>query len=72
MEGQSSPFYAIELDLDRDGRGDWLFMVEGSLPPEWTIDGMRAWQDAKGVCALPVTPTAAPSPTPGSTATPEH
>jgi hypothetical protein len=38
--------YGIELDLDLDGRGDWLIM--GLYPPssEWTTDGVRAFRDA--------------------------
>jgi hypothetical protein len=38
--------YGIELDLDLDGRGDWLIM--GLYPPssKWTTDGVRAFRDA--------------------------
>jgi hypothetical protein len=38
--------YGIELDLDLDGRGDWLIM--GLFPPssEWTTDGVRVFHDA--------------------------
>lgn len=37
--------YAIELDLDADGRGDWLIAFGGPLPEAWTTDGVRAYQD---------------------------
>ncbi|MEJ2010936.1 MAG: hypothetical protein P8X64_01790 [Anaerolineales bacterium] len=57
-EGQRSPYYALEIDLDRDGRGDWLFAVEGGLTDGWTTDGVRAWQDANGDVGGP-TPLAA-------------
>ena len=38
-------FYAIEIDVDRDGRGDWLI---GSMLPAsttWTADGAKIWRD---------------------------
>ncbi len=41
----SEAFYAIEIDLDRDGRGDWL--IGATVPPSttWTTDGVKAWHD---------------------------
>jgi hypothetical protein len=40
--------YSIELDLDHEGRGEFLVMV--SLPPdtEWTTDGVLVLEDADG------------------------
>jgi hypothetical protein len=37
--------YGVEIDLDLDGRGDWL--IVGAAPPSttWTTDGVRAFQD---------------------------
>jgi hypothetical protein len=37
--------YGVEIDLDLDGRGDWL--IVGAAPPSttWTTDGVRAYQD---------------------------
>jgi hypothetical protein len=37
--------YAVEIDLDIDGRGDWL--LTASLPQggEWSTDRVRAYQD---------------------------
>jgi len=37
--------YGVELDVNRDGRGDFLIMAvaPGSA---WSTDGVRAWQDA--------------------------
>jgi hypothetical protein len=42
---ESVPSYAIEIDIDRDGRGDWL--ISALLPPgnQWTTEGVRVWQD---------------------------
>ncbi|NIS81417.1 MAG: hypothetical protein GTO14_14710 [Anaerolineales bacterium] len=42
----SEVMYAVEIDLDIDGRGDWF--IGGLVPPssEWTTDGVRAWRDS--------------------------
>jgi hypothetical protein len=37
--------YGIEIDLNIDGRGDWLIMADTPLTTEWSTDGVRAWQD---------------------------
>jgi len=39
-------YYAIEIDLDRDGRGDWL--ISGRVPASegWTTDGVTVWRDS--------------------------
>lgn len=44
----STAIYALEVDLDSDGRGDWL--VYGQVPAgtEWTTDGAKAYQDLNG------------------------
>ena len=41
----SAAAYAIEIDMDKDGRGDWL--IAGEAPPDsnWTTDGVRAYRD---------------------------
>ena len=38
--------YGVEIDVDKDGRGDWL--IWGAAPPDatWTTDGVQALQDA--------------------------
>ena len=40
--------YGIEIDLDIDGRGDWL--IWAALPPnsEWTTDGVGVYKDTDG------------------------
>ena len=39
-------FYGVELDLDLDGRGDWL--VYGLVPhsTEWTVEGVQVYTDS--------------------------
>ena len=49
-------YYSLELDLDADGRGD--FLIRAALPPEgdWTTDGVQVLEDQDddigGVIAL--------------------
>lgn len=38
--------YAIEIDADIDGRGDWLLMVTAPALKEWTSDGVEVWYDS--------------------------
>jgi len=38
--------YGVEIDLDLDGRGDWLIMAASPPSSEWTTDGVRAMHDA--------------------------
>jgi hypothetical protein len=40
--------YALELDLDRDGRGEYLVMVAHPASADWTTDGVQVWADADG------------------------
>jgi hypothetical protein len=42
----STAHYGIEIDQDRDGRGDWL--VYGQVPSssDWTSQGVRAYSDS--------------------------
>ncbi len=41
----SEAFYAIEIDVNRDGRGDWL--IGATAPPSttWTTDGVSVLRD---------------------------
>ncbi len=43
---EAEPFYGVEIDIDKDGRGDWL--IWGLVPPdsEWTTDGVQALTDS--------------------------
>ncbi|MEW6716848.1 MAG: SdrD B-like domain-containing protein [Chloroflexota bacterium] len=37
--------YGVEIDLDLDGRGDWLIEVTAPLENDWTVNGVRVWED---------------------------
>ncbi len=37
--------YRLELDLDIDGRGDWLFEARAPLQETWSVSGVRVWED---------------------------
>lgn len=43
---ESSALYAVELDEDYDGRGDWF--IRGTLPlgTDWTTDGVQVFRDS--------------------------
>jgi len=45
---ESEAYYSVEIDLDLDGRGDWL--VTGMIPPnsEWTTDFVQVYRDSNG------------------------
>jgi len=38
--------YAMELDVDRDGKGDWLIVATTPASTDWSVDGVQAYQDA--------------------------
>jgi hypothetical protein len=40
--------YAVELDLDKNGRGDWLIRVANPSSTEWSTERVRAWKDSDG------------------------
>lgn len=40
--------YGVELDLNRDGRGDWLVLASGPASTDWTTQGVQAWKDTDG------------------------
>ncbi len=37
--------YALELDLDLDGKGDWLIIVSNPSSKDWTVEGVEVYQD---------------------------
>lgn len=40
--------YAVELDLDRDGRGEWLIRVFAPSSTDWSRQGVQAWTETNG------------------------
>ncbi len=38
--------YGVELDLDLNGRGDWLILVSDPSSTDWSTQGVQAWKDA--------------------------
>jgi hypothetical protein len=42
--------YFLELDVDQDGRGDYLVAVTnlGLDATDWTVEGVRVWEDSDG------------------------
>jgi hypothetical protein len=59
----SQAVYAVEIDSDIDGRGDWY--ISGVVPAssEWTTDGVYAWKDSNNDVGG-TTPLHADSPSP--------
>jgi hypothetical protein len=41
----STAKYGIEIDLDRDGRGDWLIYGQAPTTSNWTSAGVRGYKD---------------------------
>jgi hypothetical protein len=44
----SQAIYAVELDLNIDGRGDWLLTASTPLSDTWSTQGVQAYLDADG------------------------
>jgi len=40
--------YAAELDLNKDGRGDWLIRASDPSSTSWTTQGVQVWKDTDG------------------------
>jgi hypothetical protein len=38
--------YGVELDLDQDGRGDWLILASAPVSTDWSVQGVQVWQDS--------------------------
>jgi hypothetical protein len=38
--------YAVELDINKDGRGDWLIRASKVTSTDWSTQGVQAWEDA--------------------------
>lgn len=46
--GALSAQYAVELDLNKDGRGDWLIRASAPSSTTWSTQGVQAWKDTNG------------------------
>jgi len=63
--GASGPLtgpYAVELDLDADGRGDLMVRGSPAAGGEWTTDTVQIWSDANGDVGGATPMTADPPP----------
>ena len=47
-DGSLPAEYAAELDLNRDGRGDYLIRASNPSSTTWTTQGVQAWKDTDG------------------------
>ena len=43
--GSLNGTYGVEFDLNLDGKGDWLVLVDEPSSAEWTTDGVRVYHD---------------------------
>jgi hypothetical protein len=46
--------YALELDLDLDGKGDWLIIASSPSSSDWKVEGVQAFQDTNKDVGLKV------------------
>ena len=46
--GHLSAEYAVELDLNKDGRGNWLIRTSNPSSTSWSTQGVQAWKDTDG------------------------
>jgi len=60
----SSASYGVEIDLDVDGRGDWLIIGVVPYSTDWTTNDMRAYADRAGDVGG-LTPVISDAPNPG-------
>lgn len=44
--GSSTSKYAVELDTDLNGKAEWLVVAEKPASSDWTVNGVRVYQDA--------------------------
>ncbi len=46
--GKLNGQYAVELDTNRDGRGDWLIKASSVTSTQWSEQGVQAFKDSDG------------------------
>jgi hypothetical protein len=44
-DGALSGQYAVELDTNKDGRGDWLVRADAPSGTDWSTKGVTTWKD---------------------------
>lgn len=44
-QGTFSGQYALEIDNDIDGKGDWLILVSVPSSTDWSVNNVQVWQD---------------------------
>ena len=44
--GKLPATYGVEVDTNKDGRGDWLILAAAPSSADWTTQGVKAWKDA--------------------------
>ena len=42
----STAKYAVEIDVDLNGKAEWLIVADKPVSTEWTVTGVRVYQDA--------------------------
>jgi len=42
----STAKYAVEIDVDLNGKAEWLIVADKPVSTEWTVAGVRVYQDA--------------------------
>jgi hypothetical protein len=40
--------YGVELDLNKDGRGEWLILASNPASTQWSTQGVQTWTDTNG------------------------
>jgi hypothetical protein len=45
---QLSGKYGIEIDINKDGRGEFLILASDPTSTEWTTHGVQVWKDTNG------------------------
>lgn len=46
LEGNLPGQFALEIDNDIDGKGDWLILVTALTGADWTTDNVQVWEDS--------------------------
>jgi hypothetical protein len=48
-------YYGVEVDTDKDGRGDWLIFGQSPQGTDWTVEGVQVYWDGDNNVGGPVT-----------------